>query len=72
MLINVAQRLDLPALPVRLKYDPETDTLYLWFREDLKANRTTDDLENGLYTITTTARWSASKCSTLRRFWLHN
>jgi uncharacterized protein YuzE len=48
MLINAARRFDLPALPVRLSYDPETDTLYLRFREDLEANRTTDDLENGL------------------------
>jgi uncharacterized protein YuzE len=48
MLISAARRFDLPALPVRLKYDPETDTLYLWFREDLEANRTTDDLEAGL------------------------
>jgi len=48
MLINAAQRFELPALPVRLNYDPETDTLYLKFREDLEANRTTDDLENGL------------------------
>ncbi len=48
ILISAAQRFDLPAVPARLKYDPETDTLYLWFREDLKANRTTDDLENGL------------------------
>lgn len=48
MLINVAKRIELPALPARLSYDPETDTLYLKFREDLEANRTTDDLENGL------------------------
>lgn len=48
MLISAAQRFELPAMPARLKYDPETDTLYLWFREDLEANRTTDDLENGL------------------------
>lgn len=48
MLISAAQRLDLPALPVSLKYDAETDTLYLKFRNDLTPNRTTDDLENGL------------------------
>ena len=48
ILIGAAQRFELPAVPARLKYDPQTDSLYLWFREDLKANRTTDDLANGL------------------------
>lgn len=42
------QRFELPALPVRLNYDADSDTLYLKFREDLEANRMTDDLENGL------------------------
>lgn len=48
VLISAARRFDLPAMPARIKYDPETDSLYMWFREDLKANRTTDDLEAGL------------------------
>lgn len=48
MLINAAQRLELPALPVRISYDAATDTLYLKFREDLRADRSTDDLELGL------------------------
>ena len=48
MLIAAAKRIELPALPVRLRYDPETDTLYMRFREDMEPNRTDDDLENGL------------------------
>ena len=48
ILIGAAQRFKLPAVPARLKYDADADTLYLWFREDLQANRTTDDLEQGL------------------------
>lgn len=48
LLANAAQRVELPALPVRINYDAEADTLYLKFREDLQPNRTTDDLENGL------------------------
>lgn len=48
MLISAAQRVELPELPVQIKYDSETDTLYLKFRDDLKADRTDDDLEAGL------------------------
>ncbi len=48
LLAIAAQRIELPALPVRISYDAEADTLYLKFREDLQPNRTTDDLENGV------------------------
>lgn len=48
MLIGAAQRVEMPALPARISYDEMTDTLYLKFRDDLEANRTDDDLENGL------------------------
>lgn len=48
LLVSAAQRLELPALPIAIRYDAEADTLYLKFRDDLAANRTTDDLEKGL------------------------
>ncbi len=48
LLASVAQRVELPAMPVSIRYDEEADTLYLKFRDDLPANRTTDDLEAGL------------------------
>ncbi len=48
LLMSAAQRVDLPALPISIRYDAEADTLYLKFRDDLAANRTTDDLEKGL------------------------
>lgn len=48
MLISAARRLELPALPVRISYDPEIDILTFNFRDDLEADRSTDDLDLGL------------------------
>ncbi len=48
LLVNVAQRVALPALPTHISYDAEADTIYLKFREGLEPNRTKDDLEKGL------------------------
>ena len=48
LLISAAQRVEIPALPVRISYDAEADTLYLTFRDDLKPARTDDDLEKGI------------------------
>ena len=48
LLTSATQRVELPALPESISYDPEADTLYLKFRADLQPNRTTDDLEKGL------------------------
>lgn len=34
--------------PISIHFDNEADTLYLKLRDDLPANRTTDDMDRGL------------------------
>jgi len=48
LLIMAAQRVELPALPVRIEYDAEVDTLYLRFKEGVSPTHSEDDAENGL------------------------
>lgn len=48
MLISAARKVEMPTLPLQIRYNEETDTLYLKFRDDIEANRTDDDMENGV------------------------
>ncbi len=48
LLASAARRVELPVLPISIRYDAEADMLYLKLRDDLPANRTTDDMDKGL------------------------
>jgi uncharacterized protein YuzE len=48
LLIMAAKRVELPALPVRIEYDADVDTLYLRFKEGVSPTRSEDDAENGI------------------------
>lgn len=47
LLMRVASRVELPALPIRISYQPDVDTLYLRFSEEEVTN-SKDDMEKGL------------------------
>ena len=48
LLVLAAQRVELPALPVRIEYDADVDTLYLRFKDGVSPTHSEDDAENGL------------------------
>lgn len=48
LMLSAVNRVTIPNLPFRAEYDAETDTLYLRFRDDLKATRSKSDTANGV------------------------
>jgi uncharacterized protein YuzE len=48
LLTLAAQRVELPALPLRIEYDADVDTPYLRFKEGVSPTHSEDDVENGL------------------------
>jgi uncharacterized protein YuzE len=48
LIIRAIRRVKIPAVPFRIEYDEDVDTLYLRFRDDIKPNRTKGDIENGV------------------------
>lgn len=48
LLIRAAQRVEIPALPVRIDYDADVDTLYLRFKEGGRPTHSEDDAEKGI------------------------
>jgi len=47
LLIAVTSRVELPALPIRINYQPDVDTLYLRFSDE-EVTHSDDDMEKGL------------------------
>jgi len=48
LMLGAINRVKIPNLPFRAEYDAEADTLYLRFRDDLKATRSKSDTANGV------------------------
>jgi uncharacterized protein YuzE len=47
LLMAVVSRVELPALPINVSYQPDVDTLYLRFSED-EVTHSEDDMDRGL------------------------
>ena len=48
LLTLAVRRVKIPALPFRVEYEADVDTLYLRFKEGVTPTRSEDDMENGL------------------------
>ena len=48
LILSAVNRVKIPNLPFRAEYDAEADTLYLRFRDDLKATRSKSDPAKGV------------------------
>ncbi len=48
LLALAVRRVKIPALPFRVEYEADVDTLYLRFKEGVTPTRSEDDMENGL------------------------
>ena len=48
LMLCAVNRVKIPNLPFRAEYDAQVDTLYLRFRDDLKATRSQSDTTQGL------------------------
>jgi uncharacterized protein YuzE len=48
LLMLATRRVKIPALPFRVEYDPEVDTLYIRFKDGVAPTHSKDDPDNGL------------------------
>jgi len=48
LLTLATRRVKIPALPFRVEYDADVDTLYIRFKDGVSPTRSKDDPDNGL------------------------
>lgn len=48
LLTLATRRVKIPALPFRVEYDPDVDTLYIRFKDGVSPTHSKDDPDNGL------------------------